>query len=188
MTWVQTYKGHKFDFRDIQNSVIDLEDIAHSLSMQCRFNGHTKQFYSVADHSVNVSRTLPEEYALWGLLHDASEAYIGDLVRPLKQEMRHFTPFYDQIEAEIQRHIYDHFGLVGPEPEIVRTHDNAWLLFERDHLFLTPPPDVWGIELARDEDVASVKLPEKSPVMFSPEQSKLAFLWEFKMISERRKR
>ena len=83
--WIQTMSGVIFYPLDPRPEEIRIEDIAHALSHQCRFAGHCREFYSVAEHSVRVSRELPQEFMLWGLLHDASEAYLVDLPRPIKR-------------------------------------------------------------------------------------------------------
>ena len=90
MAWIQTYTGRQFWPLAPQAEHVDIRDIAHSLAMQCRFNGHCRGFYSVAQHSVLVSQVVPPEDALWGLLHDAAEAYISDLPRPLKNTAPEF--------------------------------------------------------------------------------------------------
>ncbi len=87
MTWKQTYTGKAFDYFNPQPEQICIEDIAHSLSMICRFNGHCARFYSVAEHSLLVSKCAQAdgpEHAMFGLLHDAAEAYIGDINPVLK--------------------------------------------------------------------------------------------------------
>lgn len=101
MTFITTYTGRRFYPLDPNPSDVCIEDIAHALAMICRFCGHTREFYSVAEHSVHVSRIVPPEYALAGLLHDASEAYIADVSAPLKrsEEMRP----YRNAEAYLQR-------------------------------------------------------------------------------------
>ncbi len=81
-----TYSGQVLDLYNLKPSEIELETIAHSLAHQCRFNGHTKEFYSVAQHSILVSEWLPDWLKMAGLLHDAAEAYIGDIITPLKYE------------------------------------------------------------------------------------------------------
>lgn len=95
MRWVETFTGKKFDIDNPLICMVDIIDIAHSLSMQCRFNGHTKTFYSVAEHSVHLSRQISQEGALCGLLHDASETYTGDIVKPIKN--RAFGRLEDRI-------------------------------------------------------------------------------------------
>lgn len=129
--WIQTYTGRKFDLLVPTPEMVDLDDIAHSQSMTVRFTGHPKFFYSVAEHAFNVS-VLVENYArrigmsavdgahvgLEALLHDAAEAYVGDMSRPLKQLLRarDWSPLaldgssaYDRIEKGIERVIWQKF-------------------------------------------------------------------------------
>jgi hypothetical protein len=88
--WISTYTGQFHPFAP-QADEVRIVDIAHSLSMLCRFNGHCRRFYSVAEHSYWVADRLLHEFgsdvALVGLLHDAAEAYLGDIVRPLKRRL-----------------------------------------------------------------------------------------------------
>jgi 5'-deoxynucleotidase YfbR-like HD superfamily hydrolase len=113
---------------------IKLYDIAFSLSMQCRFTGHCSSFYSVAEHSLRVSSLLRLEMdrpdaALWGLLHDAAEAYFGDLARPLKANT-HMGHEFDRLEKRALRPIAKKFGLCWPMPECVRRADAIMLAVE----------------------------------------------------------
>ena len=109
--WMQTYTGRQFWPLDPRPEEVVIEDIARALSMQCRFAGHCAKFYSVADHSVRVSMLADENstLALAGLLHDAAEAYVVDVPRPLKR----FLPGYKEIEREVARAIEKRFGLPG---------------------------------------------------------------------------
>lgn len=102
--WMTTFSGSKFWPLDPQPEDVNIEDIAHALSLLCRFGGHCKEFYSVAEHSVRCWRVLP---ALGCLLHDATEAYIGDLIRPIKP----FVSQYKQIEQELATAIEAKFGI-----------------------------------------------------------------------------
>ncbi|MBF0612521.1 MAG: hypothetical protein HQL55_15470, partial [Magnetococcales bacterium] len=77
--WIQTFTGRQFWPLAPVLEHIHVQDIAHALSLLCRFNGHCQKFYSVAEHSLHVATILPPELAGWGLLHDASEAYLADL-------------------------------------------------------------------------------------------------------------
>jgi len=95
MTWIQTRSGKRLDLTAPRAEDIDPMDIAYSLSKLCRFNGHTLRFYSVAQHSVILSEQVSPEAAFYGLMHDAAEAYIGDIATPLK------TPEIKAIEARI---------------------------------------------------------------------------------------
>jgi hypothetical protein len=110
---------------------VRLEDIVHSLSLMNSFNGAALFPYSVAQHSLHVASLLPPALRLEGLLHDAAEAYIGDMVSPLKQIM----PEYKAVEARINAVVADAFGLVHPEPAAVKQADLAVLAAERVQVF-----------------------------------------------------
>ena len=113
---------------------IIIRDIAHSLSYMCRANGHIKNFFSVAQHCINCSlearaRGLSERIQLALLLHDASEAYISDIIRPVK----HNLDKYLEIESTLQKTIYDAFGLSDlneDELHIIDEIDNTMLQHE----------------------------------------------------------
>ena len=139
MSWIQTYGGRAFYPLDPDPDGLDPADIAHSLALQCRFNGHCRVFYSVAEHSVRVSHAVPPDLALWGLLHDATEAYVGDLPRPIKQQL----PQYRQAENDLMRVVADRFGLVWPMPQAVLEADTRLLATEARDL-MAPPPEDWG--------------------------------------------
>jgi len=117
--WMQTYTGRQFWPIDPRAEEVDINDIAHALSNMCRFGGHVKSFYSVAEHSVRVSWLAGDDHemALAALLHDAAEAYVVDVPRPLKR----FLPGYKEIEARVARVIEERFALapgVLDAPEI----------------------------------------------------------------------
>lgn len=146
----QTHSGARLNPLAIDPAAIDLHDIAHHLAHLCRFNGATRVFYSVAEHSVRVSK-LAQRYALeagetaaaakvtglWGLLHDASEAYIADVTSPVK-ETDAFA-HYRAIEAELQRACYARFGLNGTPPAEVKRADDQMLAIEFRDLMNDPP-------------------------------------------------
>lgn len=135
---IRTYTGLHVDPRHVLASQINIEDIAHALSNICRYGGHCREFYSVAQHSVLVASKLPLHLQLAGLLHDASEAYLGDIVAPLKH--RKGFGKYREIEYDLQHRIYDAFG-VGVERGDVRIHeaDVAMRKPEQDALFGDEP-------------------------------------------------
>lgn len=139
-SWLQTYSGLQFYPMDPDPNAVELHDIARSLSMQCRYNGHVKEFYSVAEHCVLVSQLVPAEDALWGLLHDAAEAYVGDMIRPLKNHM----PAYHEAENTVMVAIAERFGLKGDMPDSVKEADNRILLDEKIRLMVTEPAP-WGV-------------------------------------------
>lgn len=138
--WIQTFTGRKFEPLDPDPAAIVVEDIAHALSLHCRFNGHCRVFYAVAEHSVRVSRQLSGNDALWGLLHDASEAYLSDVPKPLKQNL----PDYRAAEAHLMRAIAQRFDLSWPIPEAVHAADATLLATERRDL-MADAPDDWGL-------------------------------------------
>lgn len=145
-SWMQTFTGRQFFPMDPRAEEVDPVDIAHALSMICRYGGHTRRFYSVAEHCVLMSHAVAPEHALWALLHDATEAYVGDMVRPLK----HHMPAYRDVEDRLMVVILERFGLElvdGDEliPAAVKEADNRILLDERAAV-LSPPPADWQIE------------------------------------------
>lgn len=124
--WIQTFTKKKFYPLEPQIEEICIEDIAYSLSLQCRFVGHCKEFYSVAQHCiamVNCFFNGPDnkELAKYALLHDASEAYLSDLPRPLKH-LPEFQ-FYRDAEKHLSELIYVRFGLNPVEPEEIKRAD-----------------------------------------------------------------
>lgn len=125
--WMQTYSGRQFWPLDPRPDEIFIEDIAHALSMQCRFGGHTLHFYSVAEHCVHLAGAVSPPNALWALLHDASEAYLSDIIRPI----RPFLAGYKLAEAKLMFAVCLRFGLEPEQPEEISRADNAILVDER---------------------------------------------------------
>lgn len=143
--WIMTASGKAFWPLEPRGEDIDIEDIAHALAATNRFNGHTREPYSVAQHPVLMSGVLwdcaPDDgtaarYALYGLLHDASEAYLGDVPRPLKK-LEAFAPYRD-AERILQAEIYRVFGLAADEPLALKDVDRRMLRTEQ--AYLMPPP------------------------------------------------
>ena len=99
--YVSTYLGNRFYPLVPRIDHVCIEDIAHGLAYQCRFNGQTHEFYSVAQHSLVVASLVPTDLRLAALLHDAAEAYLGDMVKPLKVLLPAFSAIEDQVSAII---------------------------------------------------------------------------------------
>ena len=104
---IYTRSGRYFDLLNPDPNEIDIDDIASALSKITRFTGHGRFAYSVAEHSVHCASLVPPDYALEALLHDAQEAYLGDVSSPLKA----LLPEYRAIEHRVQAHIFRSFGL-----------------------------------------------------------------------------
>lgn len=149
---------------------IYIEDIAHALAHQCRYGGHCQRFYSVAEHSILVSRLVPKEHALAGLLHDASEAYCVDVPAPLKRQL----VGYKEIEKLNWNAICDRFGLLHRMPTCVHHADVAMLFAEQKALMLPSPRPDWGMGrlTPMSADPASI-------VGYSPVQARRLFLERF---------
>lgn len=134
-----TASGVRFDPLNPDPGDILLSDIAHSLSNQCRFTGHVKEFYSVAEHSVRCANFVLDQLdggpdaAMLLLLHDASEAYLSDIARPVKHAAG-FGDEYRKVEDGLQRAISERFDLPFPFPDIVHEVDNALLAAEAKYL------------------------------------------------------
>jgi hypothetical protein len=132
-SYILTRSGGSFDYTNPDSSTYTLEDIAHALSHIPRFCGHTRQFYSVAQHSYMVAYLVPESNQRAALLHDASEAFMCDIPSPLKA----LLPDYKVIEKRVQDSIYRKFS-VTPEPISILHADLQMLATEKMDLM---PPD-----------------------------------------------
>jgi hypothetical protein len=170
--WMATFGGTKFYPLEPFPSEIKIEDIAHSLALQCRFNGHCKNFYSVAEHSLIISSEIlkaknDKKLALMGLLHDASEAYLGDIIRPIKYE--NMMSGYRAAEVLLQTMIYERFGLPATEPQTIREYDISLLALEIKELTSFP-----NFEIA-----VSAKINIHLEVQLTPVEAERNFLRKF---------
>lgn len=129
---IMTTSGIYFDFENPTPYSITLHDIAYALSNTCRYGGHCNPFYSVAEHSVYVSKLVPEEYALHGLLHDAQEAYVGDIPSPLKRML----PEFKEIENRCEEAVLEKFNVevTHESKKVVKMADLIALRSEREVL------------------------------------------------------
>jgi uncharacterized protein len=133
--WLQTYTGAAFYPLDPRAEDIRIADIASALSKMCRYGGHCVKFYSVAEHCVHVASMASDALKLTALMHDAAEAYLGDMVRPLKLQM----PAYRDVEHRVEEVIAERFGLVWPFPPEIKRLDSAILEDERQQNMCAPP-------------------------------------------------
>lgn len=139
--WIQTASGRQFWPLDPRPEDIHIEDIAHALAHLCRYGGHARRFYSVAEHSVLMARAMQPEHRLWALLHDAAEAYLVDVPRPIKP----FLPGYAEIEGRIMGAICARFGLAVDMPPEIKAADRA-ILTDEMRQAMAPPPVRWSTE------------------------------------------
>lgn len=140
--WMMTYTGQAFYPYDMRLADFCIEDIAHALSLLCRYGGHCRKFYSVAEHSVLISRMVAPEYAYEALMHDATEAYLVDMPRPIKMGF----PQYKDMEAKIWDMIARRFGLPAElAPEVHKADGEA--LWHEMAALLHPVPrgHEWGM-------------------------------------------
>jgi len=138
-SWIETYSGRAFHFEDANPEDVCVEDIAHALSMLNRYTGHTLVPYSVAQHCAIMSQIVPPPFAPWALMHDATEAYLGDVSKPLKS----LLPEYQLLEYNLEAVIAERFGLSWPMPETVHEADVIMLATERRDL-LNPSGLHWS--------------------------------------------
>lgn len=177
MTWMQTYTRKKIDFDRVTPRDIEIHDIARALSHLCRFGGHVKKFYSVAQHSVMVSEIVPPEHQLAGLLHDAAEAYVGDIIWPVKSAGENKS--LARLEQYVQQAIDEAFGLKGI-PQCVKDADCRMLLTEARDLFdggQLQPMD-WHVK-------AEQFPPLEEPIEpWGPDEAMQRFLFRYKQITK----
>jgi 5'-deoxynucleotidase YfbR-like HD superfamily hydrolase len=166
--------GRLFPIFDPALEDIHIEDIAHSLSRQCRWGGHTREFYSVAQHSCLVAMHLPADLQLDGLLHDASETYLCDVIRPIKYS--HLMPGYIPLEHKIQELIALRFKTKSPVPDAIKRMDNIVLLTELRDLFPIVP--VGFLEPSEIEPF------QKTITPWNPETAQARFMTMFNRLSD----
>jgi uncharacterized protein len=131
--FMHTFSGTKFFPLDPRPDEINIVDIAHGLAHQCRFNGQTTRFYSVAEHAWHCSYLVPPEFAFEALLHDAAEAYVGDIIRPLKL-IPDIRAVYTPIEEAVERVIAGRYGLTYPWPAWVKKADEMMVTAEMEQI------------------------------------------------------
>lgn len=171
--YVSTYLGNRFYPLEPRIDQVAIEDIAHGLAFQCRFNGQTCEFYSVAQHSLIVAAQLPPHMQLAALLHDAAEAYLGDMVKPLKLLLPAFSSIEDQVTDLIAQAFELDFSDYAP----IKAADLRALATEKRDLMPHSVED-WsyleGIEPLPDRIVA-----------LGPFEAKAAFLQEFERLAQK---
>lgn len=176
--WIMTQSGGVLDYDAAEYTALSIDEIAHSLSNQCRYNGHCSDYYSVAEHSVHVSHlvgaTYNKRWALAALLHDASEAYVCDLPRPLKKAMgKSFSDYEDKAMLSVAKK----FGLeVGDfHHQIIKDADNVMIYYETSVLMNYHP--VW-------ETFSDFKFDDNKPNIecLNPRDAKSAFLQRYEEI------
>jgi hypothetical protein len=175
--WIHTTHGNRFFPFDPKEEEIRITEIAHSLGNICRFVGHCKHFYSVAEHSIHVSKLVPKHLACPALLHDAAEAYMGDLSRPIKQ----YIPVFSDIEEKIMKAVYSKFGydLSENEKEVIREADNRVLAHEARQIMRGNTKD-WNL------DPMAEIYPEEVKIRFySPDVSRVMFLKQYLKVIKR---
>lgn len=162
---IQLASGSYFDYEDPWHSEFTIEDIAEGLSKLCRFNGHCRGFYSVAEHSVYVSYLVPKEDARAANMHDSPEAFTGDFPTPLKR----LLPDFAKIEKNIEKAVLHRFN-IEELPESVKVADRIMLATENYHLLTGDDwPVLTGIKPIQDFHIQCLP----------PEQAKDFFLARF---------
>lgn len=173
MGWIQSISGKRVDVLQPDYRQIDIADIAHSLSMLCRFNGHGLKFYSVAEHCVHVSHEIAPDLALVGLLHDAAEAYIGDIPSPLKRHLPDFKAYETKMEAAIG----EAFSI---PPQLFHIAElkraDLQILADEKAALMTPEPEPWSSPIPSSKDHTRI-------CAWAPERARQEFLDRFKTLT-----
>ena len=174
--YVSTYLGHRFHPAAPCIDDVHIEDIAHGLAFQCRFNGQTRSFYSVAQHSLFVAALVAARLKLAALLHDAAEAYLGDMVKPLKA----LFPEFSRMEQAVMAVIGQRFGTTGFDAAAIKRADLIALATEKRDLMpnsCEPWPTLSGI----------APVPARIQPL-APHEAKAAFLERFRELGGTRVR
>lgn len=171
--WIEAASGKKIYFLNPDPEDFDIEDIAFSLSNQCRFNGHVR-FYSVAEHSLWVGSKLPLHLQLAGLLHDASEAYLSDVPTPVKQCL----PDYKKIEANLQKLIDEKFNINTQIDEVFFWDKKA--VYTEAHFLLNSKGVDW---IPKDEDFTG----SRPPICMPPALAYKVFMETYNVLTNKRR-
>lgn len=160
MATMNTYTGNKIDPMSMTASDISIQDIAHALSLTCRGGGHVSYFFSVAQHSINCmneakARGLSERLQLACLLHDASEAYISDIIRPVKAHLSNYL----EIESSIMNVIFERFGLADLSEE----ENVMWKQIDDDMMNFELKNLMKGEEYRNTDNLSSVPVAAERP-------------------------
>ena len=169
--YILTASGLKFYPLRPRSGDLYIKDIAHALAMKCRWGGHTRAFYSVAEHCIRCAEIVSPEVRLWALLHDAAEAYLPDICRPIKQQYPQLVEAEDRILALV----CTRWGLPADMPTQVKWAD--------DTLMVTEARDLMGFDARGDG--RGTGLPEAQPVRiepWGPAEAKHSFLKVFQSL------
>lgn len=158
-TWIQTFTGRRVNPLDMRVDDIDLRDIAHALSNQGRFTGHTKWHYSVAQHSIYVARYVPIELEAEALLHDSTETYLGDVARPLKHQGMYDE--YRSAEARLEKLIAERFNLPYPMTPLIKKWDQR--VGAEEAYQLMNADEGWGEWFSQHDRIESLKITKLYP-------------------------
>lgn len=182
MTWMLTWTGEELSLDFIAQDSINLLDIAHALALINRFGGHTSRPYCVAEHSLLVCSIMEEclgvvdpTYLLCGLMHDAHEAYCGDMTQPMKQVLG--DP-WARVEQRLEHAVLSRFGLLTPSIElraVIKLADRMALAIERPAL-LPASPTPWECLMGLP-NLPRVNLADRA--VFTPADWRQAFLDRF---------
>lgn len=175
MNTVRTYSGNDVDLLNPDPRTIAIEDIAHHLAKLDRYNGASHFPYSVGQHSLLVSDLLPKQLKLTGLLHDATEAYLGDVVSPLKA----LLPEYRKIESNVYQAVCKAFSIPYPRSKCIKQADRAIMAVEMEQVVMWP-------DLSKRPDLP----PAPENVKITPmrwQDVKEAFLERFRSLHQERR-
>lgn len=174
MSYICTASGKQFHFDRPTPDMVCIEDVANALGNLCRFTGQVMKFYSVAEHSIHVSNVVPEDLALCALLHDATEAYVADIARPLKQML----PDYRYIESMVWNVVAEKFGLPMEMPKAIKDADMSMLELEAS--LLLPVFCYEDLNLPGDMPPAHIRLR-----YYDPQYARYAFMERYKQLTGR---
>lgn len=175
MTYILLNSGKRFDYTDLDNQTIDIEDVAHGLSNLCRYSGQVDEFYSIAEHSVWCSLLAPPEDAWEALLHDGPESVMVDIPSPLKA----LLPDYKALEYRYEVAFAKQYGMRFPYPPAVKEVDTRIRLTEMICGFSCEGRDVLsstGLKPYKNLSLAFMK----------PDQAKRAFLSRYHTLKAQR--